>query len=129
MFAFIPHQIEESWGKWGPTLAGFPVTILYARPIDHQNGKVRVLKAEYIFDPGTFTEDDEQKQMEYNRRDNGPYRVVVIYKKRTGVWRTEKYRGEQLIQSAQGHDFQSAMLHTTMDGPEEGEGIEGVVDI
>jgi hypothetical protein len=34
------------------------------------------------------------------------------------MWRTEKFRGKKLIQTAEGSTFDGAMIHTTMGGPE-----------
>jgi hypothetical protein len=45
----------------------------------------------------------------------------VVISKGDGRIETRKYRGEELVCQASGTDFQKAMIHTTIVGPEEDE--------
>ena len=111
--ANVPQQIQADWNPKYACLAGFPLNILYTRlrlPV--------AVTVCYWFDPGTFHEDEATKQMDYFGRQKSEYYVRVIYHKRTGVWETFKYRGEALVRNASGPQFDAAMIHTTMGGPE-----------
>ena len=58
--ACIPHAIEPHWDNvWAPRLAGFPVNIVYAARIEG----VGLAEATYVFDPGTFIEGEQTRQM------------------------------------------------------------------
>ena len=52
------------------------------------------------------------------------YFIRVIFEKSTGRWQTDKFKGKKLIRSAFGSAFDSAMIHTTMGGPEP-DGVRG----
>jgi len=110
--ACIPHAIEPHWDKvWAPRLAGFPVNIVYAARIEG----LGLARATYVFDPGTFVQDDRSKQMRYRPTVDSEFSVLVVLHPGGGI-DTFKYRGSELIREASGPDFQSAMLHTTMGG-------------
>jgi hypothetical protein len=60
--AFLPHAIELHWDNvWARRLAGFPVNIVYGTRIE---GAGRAY-ATYVFDPGTFVENERSRQMRY----------------------------------------------------------------
>ena len=57
--AFIPHIIEADWDSvYAPRLAGFPVNIVYAARIEGAG----LAYATYVFDPGTFVENEHSRQ-------------------------------------------------------------------
>ena len=72
----------------------------------------------YWFDPGTYREDDQIREMLYFPREESAYFVRVTLRKDTGVWETFKYRAEDLVCTASGPNFEAAMLHTTLAGLE-----------
>jgi hypothetical protein len=110
--AFIPHAIESHWDNfWAPRLAGFPVDIVYAARIEG----VGLAQATYIFDPGTFVESDQSRQMRYRSAIDSDFSVVVQLHRDGGI-DTFKYRGSELICEASGAEFRSAMIHTTACG-------------
>jgi hypothetical protein len=54
--------VESHWDNvWAPRLAGFPVNIVYAARIEG----VGLAQATYVFDPGTFIEGEQTRQMRY----------------------------------------------------------------
>jgi hypothetical protein len=110
--AFIPHAIEPHWDNfWALRLAGFPVNIVYAARIEG----VGLAQATYIFDPGTFVESEQSRQMRYRSAIDSDFSVLVkLY--RDGGIHTFKYRGSEMICEASGADFRSAMIHTTACG-------------
>ena len=122
-FACIPQQIEAGWDeKFGPLLAGFPLNILFGGiRTDAPGGHQWLVNVCYWFDPATFREDSQQKDMCYFKKPPNEYFVRVIFEKTTGQWRTEKFKSKKLICSASGSTFDQAMIHTTMRGPERDE--------
>jgi hypothetical protein len=119
--AFIPQQIHPSWHEeWGPKLAGFPLNIAYARARKSDAGS-NPESVVYWLDPGAYRENSEHREMCYFTKHPNGYRVLVIQDKRSGRWRTEKFRGDKLICSAAGTTFDGAMIQTTMVGAEAGE--------
>jgi len=115
--AFIPHVIEEHWDDvWGPRLAGFPVNIVYAARIDG----VGLAQATYVFDPGTFIEGEQTRQMRYRPTIESDFSVLVVLRPE-GRIETFKYRASELICEACGPDFRTAMIHTTAIGFTSGE--------
>jgi hypothetical protein len=72
----------------------------------------------YWPDLATFHEDSEHKEMWYFTKPNNGYWIRVVLDRKTGRWRTEKYKGDTLVRSAFGPTFDGAMIHTTMGGPE-----------
>ena len=115
--ANIPAQIEAHWNPRYAYLAGFPLNLLYGgvRAGDGE-GHPRPTATCYWFDPGTYREDEQVREMLYVPREESAYYVRVTLQKDTGVWTTYKYRGDTLICMASGPDFKTAMLHTTMVG-------------
>ena len=60
--AWIPHAIESHWDNvWAPRLAGLPVNIVYAARIEG----VGLAQATYVFDPDTFIQDEQTRQLRY----------------------------------------------------------------
>jgi hypothetical protein len=111
-FASIPHAIASDWDDiWAPRLAGFPVNLCYTTWIEG----VGMACATYIFDPGTFVESEQSRQMRYRPIVNSDFSVVVKLHRDGGI-DTFKYRGSELICEASGVDFRSAMIHTTACG-------------
>jgi hypothetical protein len=72
----------------------------------------------YWPDLATFQQDSKRKEMCYFTQPRNGYFVRVIFKKATGQWRTEKFKGKKLIRSTFASTFEQAMTHTTMGGPE-----------
>src|SRR5689334_17384141 len=104
--AHSPHQIQADWGGgyWAQRLAGFPLNLLYTSIRRTEAGN-RVVCCCYWFDPGSYTEDGAKRKMVYLPRLSSPYRLVVEYHKNDAVWRTLKYKDEQLVTCAQGPEF------------------------
>jgi hypothetical protein len=112
--AFIPHAIEPHWDNdWAPRLSGFPINIVYAARIEG----VGLAQATYVFDPGTFGESKQSRQMRYRSTVDSNFSVVVVLN-REGRMETFKYRESELICEASGPDFRTAMIHTTARGLE-----------
>lgn len=110
--AFIPHAIEPHWDNVrAPRLAGFPVNIVYAARIEGTG----LARATYVFDPGTFVESEQSRQMLYRPTVDNEFSVLVVLH-RDGRIDTFKYRGSELICEASGSDFRTAMIHTTACG-------------
>ena len=110
--ACIPHAIEPHWDNvWAPRLAGFPVSIVYAVRIKG----VGLAQAKYVFDPDTFIEGEQTRQMRYRPTTDSDFSVLVVLH-REGRIDTFKYRGLELICEASGPDFLTAMIHTSAGG-------------
>ena len=115
--AFVPHAIEAHWDNvYAPRLAGFPVNIVYAARIEGAG----LAYATYVFDPGTFVENERSRQMRYRASIESDFSVLVVLH-REGTIETFKYRGSELICEACGPDFRTAMIHTTAGGLAPGE--------
>jgi hypothetical protein len=109
---FIPHAIEPHWDNvWAPRLAGFPVNIVYAARIEG----VELAQATYVFDPGTFVDGAQSRQMQYRPTVDSDFSVLVVLHPE-GRIETFKYRGLELICEASGSDSRSGMIHTTACG-------------
>ena len=122
--ANIPHQIERDWDDhFAPRLAGFPMNLLYTRVRKTEAG-IRVDLCCYWFDPSSYAEDEEKREMIYVPGVASPYRVKVEYYKKRRLWRTLKYKGTELILEAQGSEFDKAMIHTTLCGLQPDEPID-----
>jgi hypothetical protein len=117
-FAFVPSQIEPQDG-YDSRLIGFPLNVVFSGPID--GGQQSPVEVCYVPVPETFRENSERKEMFYVTRPKNCYSIRVIFEKATGQWRTEKFKGKKLIQTAFGKTLDQAMLHTTMGGLEPGE--------
>jgi hypothetical protein len=116
--AFVPVRIERDWHeKYGALFAGSPLNIAYLKRRNSTTGS-SVESVVYWFDPGTYRQDSDHREMCYFTKHPNGYRVLVIQDKRSGRWRTEKFRGDKLICSAAGTTFDQAMLQTTMVGAE-----------
>jgi hypothetical protein len=92
-------------------LAGFPVTIVYAARIEG----VGLAQATYVFDPSTFVDGEQSRQMRYRRTIDSDFSFLVVLH-REGRIETFKYCGSGLICEACGPDFRTAMIHTTAGG-------------
>ena len=115
--ACIPHAIEPHWDNvWAPRLAGFPVNIVYAARIEGTG----LAQATYVFDPDTFVDGEQSRQMRYRPTVDSYFSVLVVLH-REGRIETFKYRGSELICEACGPDFRTAMIHTTAGGLAPGE--------
>jgi hypothetical protein len=121
---FIPYQIEAT----NKTLAGFPVNVLFAglRPTGYLD-TTAWFSACYHPDAKTYSEHEGVRKLTYFSSEALEYRLEVTLNTRTAVWETRKYKGSRLVRCAGGPDFRNAMLHTTIGGPEAGEGL--MVDI
>jgi hypothetical protein len=64
--------------------------------------------ATYIFDPGTFVESEQSRQMRYCPEADSDFSVLVKLHRDGGI-DIFKYRGSELICEASGSDFRSAM--------------------
>jgi len=110
--ACIPHAIEPHWDNvWVPRLAGFQVNIVYIAKIEG----VGLAQATYIFDPGTFIEGEQARQMRYRPTIESDFSVLVVLHPESKI-ETFKYRGSELICEACGPDFRTAMIHTAAGG-------------
>jgi len=56
--------------------------------------------------------------MRYSTKPKNGYSMRVIFEKATGRWRTTKFKGRKLIQTACGSTYDQAMISTKMGGPE-----------
>lgn len=115
--AFVSYPIESHWHPYyGPRFAGFPVNICYAgaRP----DGSL--ISITYVFDPGTFVRGSLSRRMDYFATNQTRFLIRVAVHD-NGRIETFKYCDSQLILEAQGPDFQTAMIQTTICGltPEE----------
>jgi hypothetical protein len=110
--ACIPHVIEPHWDNvWAPRLAGFPVNIVYAARIEG----IGLAEARYVFDPGTFIEGEQTRQMRCRPTIESEFSVLVALRPEGGI-ETFKYRASELICEARGPDFQTAMIHASPGG-------------
>jgi len=115
--ANIPSQIDAGWNPRYAYLSGFPLNLLYTGlRAASAGGAPRVAAACYWFAPVTYREDAHIREMQYLPRTASPYYVHVTVRKDTGVWGTWKYRGRELVCTASGPDFETAMIHTTLVG-------------
>jgi hypothetical protein len=110
--AFIPHAIEPDWDNvWGSRLAGFPVNIVYSATIEGAG----LAQSTYVFDPGTFVDGAQSRQMRYRPTVESDFSALVILHQE-GRIETFKYRGSELICEACGPDIRTAMIHTPSGG-------------
>ena len=125
LIACIPHQIEANWdGEWGPGVAGFPPNLVYTFvQKSKENEILGAITACYEPDLATFRETKKTREMTYFNREGGTYRVRVVLDKASGLLKTFKYRGRELLAYASGPDFENAMLHTTLMGIEKDEPV------
>jgi hypothetical protein len=73
--AFIPHAIKPQWDNdWAPRLAGFPINIVYAARIEG----VGLAQATYVFDPSTFVDGEQSKQVRYRPTIDSDFSVLVV---------------------------------------------------
>ena len=72
-------------------------------------------RAIYVFDPTTFVEGEQSRQMRYRPVIDSDFSVLVKLHQDGGI-DTFKYRGSEMICEASGADFRSAMIHTTACG-------------
>jgi len=76
---------------------------------------IGLAEATYVFDPGTFIEDEQTRQMRCRPTIESEFSVLVALRPE-GRIETFKYRASELICEACGPDFQTAMIHTSPGG-------------
>ncbi len=117
--ANIPVQIVAEWNPRYAHLAGFPLNLMYTSLRDSGGqGPARAAAACYWFDPGTYREDEQRREMLYVSLDGSPYHVRIAVRKDTGSWEVCKYRKQELVCAGSGPNFKTAMLHATLCGLE-----------
>jgi hypothetical protein len=110
--ACIPNAIEPHWDNfWAPRLAGFPVNIVCAAKVEG----VGLALAIYVFDPDTFVQNQQSRQMRYRPTVDSDFSLVVVLHQE-GRIETFKHRGSEIICEACGPDFQTAMIHAAACG-------------
>jgi hypothetical protein len=117
--ACVPQQIQADWDeKWGPLLAGLPLNIMYAcvQKTESDQSKMLGITACYEPDFATFRETSKTRTMTYRNSEGGTYRVRVVLNKVNGRLDTFKYKGKKLVARANGRDFESVMVQTTLVG-------------
>lgn len=123
--ANIPYQIEAHWDTdWAPRLAGFPVNIRYSG-----TRKGKAASCCYFFDPHTYVEDSEKREMAYYPRVRSEYWIIVQHYKvpfpNGNCWYTAKFKGDEVICFAcGGADFDRVMMHTTLIGLHKDEPVD-----
>ncbi len=122
--ANIPHQIEADWNPRYAHLAGFPLNLMFTGIRKQRAGPPHIIAACYWFDPGTYLEDEEVRQMTYFSRTDYGYHVEVVINKKSGMIKTSKYKAKRLISQGNGKSFDQAMIHATLCGVEPDEGTE-----
>ena len=122
--ANIPHQIEADWNPRYAHLAGFPLNIMFTAIRKQRAGPPHIIAACYWFDPGTYQENEEERQMTYVSRTDYGYHVEVVINKQSGAIESRKYKGQKLISQSHGDSFKQAMIHATLCGVEPDEGTE-----
>ena len=75
---------------YAPRLSGFPVNIVYAARIEG----VGLAQATYVFDPTTFVEGEQSRQMRYRPTVDSDFSVLVVLHPEGGM-ETFKYRGSK----------------------------------
>ncbi len=111
----LPYQIEADWDKkYAPVLAGFPVELVYVgvRPRKDRSRKPIIVRARYVFHPGSFLEASKSKRMHYRSRLASDFYVEVIFYKVPERWETLKFRGAELIAVASAASFEEAMTNS-----------------
>lgn len=109
-FACVPYSIESHWHPYyGPRLVGFPVNICYTG-LWTDEGLVTMT---YAFDPSTFAREGDLRRMHYFAAFPSRFWVRVTVHD-NGKMETFKYHDSKLLFEAQGPDFQTAMIQTTM---------------
>jgi hypothetical protein len=91
-------------------LAGFP-NFVYAARIEG----IGLAQATYVFDPSTYVDGEQSRQMRYRPTIDSDFSVLVVLH-RKGRIETFKYPGSELICQACGPDFRTVMVHTTAGG-------------
>ena len=120
----VPQQILADWDStFGPRLAGFPLNLVYASVRNTESGN-SLVSCCYWFDPSSYVEDMDKREMAYFPRVKSSYRVKVEYHKSGHFWRTLKYKGEQLVCEAQGPEFARAMIQATLVGVQPDEPVD-----
>ena len=116
--ATVPCRIGTEETNFPPQFAGLPVNIVYSQ-VGHKGFAI----ACYEPDTETFSETESTKEMVYVNEHGGEYSVKVRLNKATGAVEAIKYRGEEVVSIAEGPDFDSAMLQTSMMGLQPGERV------
>jgi hypothetical protein len=127
--ANIPHQIEADWNPRYAHLAGFPLNIMFTGIRKQGGGRSHMIAACYWFEPGSYQENEEERQMTYVSRTDYGYLVKVIINKQSGAIESRKYKGQKLISQSHGDSFTQAMIHATLCGVEPDEGQEDSVQL
>jgi len=115
----LPYQIEADWDKkYAPVLAGFPVELVYVgvRPRKDRSRKPIIVRARYVFHPGSFLEASKSKRMHYRSRLASDFYVEVVFHKVPERWETLKFRGAELIAVASATSFKEAMSNSVAIG-------------
>lgn len=125
--ASVPWPIEAGWNPRYAHLAGFPVNLVYAglrAPADA--GPARPVSSSYVFDPGSYREDETSRRLDYFSREASPYWVRVSTRKEAPGLEVTKYRGETVVALCAGADSDGAMIQATLVGlaPDEPESPE-----
>jgi hypothetical protein len=76
---------------------------------------VGLAQATYVFNPDTFIDGEQSRQMRYYPIIESDFSVLVVLRPE-GKIETFKYRASELICEACGPDFQTAMIHTAAGG-------------
>ena len=117
--ACIPRVIRADWDdKFAPLLAGFPVNLVFTKICQPRNTNEppQFDASCYQFDPCTFHENAEKRQMSYHSRANPEFSVEVVIPKRSSEIVVSKFRGEIQLWVASGASFDGAMLQATLMG-------------
>jgi hypothetical protein len=115
----LPCPIQPFWDeKYSPVLVGFPVQLVYVgvRPRNDNTQKLIVMKSRYSFDPATFFETSNGKEMRYPSQLSSVFYVDVLWEKSSGRWETFKCQGNEVLFHATGKDFEQAMKNTLAAG-------------
>jgi hypothetical protein len=113
--ACIPQQIDPSWdAEWGLKLAGFPLNIAYVRGLNRKASASHLEPGCYWFDPGTYRDDSQRREMWYFATPRNGYSIRVVFGREVGRWETYKFKGDALLHLAEGSTFDGAMTQTTM---------------
>ncbi len=109
---FIPHAIESDWDDVdAPRLERFPVNLCYAEWIQGAG----MASATSFFDPGTFVDGPQSRQIRYPPTVDSDFSVLVV-RYRDGGIDTFRYRGSEMISEASGPHLRTTMIHTTACG-------------
>jgi hypothetical protein len=86
------------------------------RPRNDDTQKLIVVKSRYSFDPATFFETSDGKEMRYQSQLSSVFYVDVLCEKSSWRWETFKCEGNQVLFHATGKDFEQAITNTLAAG-------------